>query len=222
MTIFPPVGPVLGPRHHSHPRDGAQMLSKGPQRKTRVRTDLYTQKVKFCNFCCFLNHIWPWSWKGCDPVTLCSTSKLRRSRSVSRSPGRPQRATLGKVSETFFVFFALLSVYFFGLLSVYLFCIFFLYFFLVAFFFCISFFGLFYFGLFFFIAFFVLLSSVKVREQFNGITAFLDMSAIYASDEKWQKAMRQTEFHVKTCLCESKRCIKKRLSRRCPGTLKVI
>ena len=59
MTIFPPVGPVLGPRHHSHPRDGAQMLSKGPQRKTRVRTDLYTQKVKFCNFCCFLNHIWP-------------------------------------------------------------------------------------------------------------------------------------------------------------------
>ena len=75
---------------------------------------------------------------------------------------------------------------------------------------------------FFFISFFVLLSSVKVREQFNGITAFLDMSAIYASDEKWQKAMRQTEFHVKTCLCEERRCIKKRLSRRCPGTLKVI
>ena len=47
------VWTVLGPRHHSHPRDGAQMLSKGPQRKTRVRTDLYTQKVKFCNFCCF-------------------------------------------------------------------------------------------------------------------------------------------------------------------------
>ena len=79
-----------------------------------------------------------------------------------------------------------------------------------------------FFALLFFIAFFVLLSLVKVREQFNGITAFLDMSAIYASDEKWQKAMRQTEFHVKTCLCESKRCIKKRLSRRCPGTLKVI
>ena len=153
MTIFPPVGPVLGPRHHSHPRDGAQMLSKGPQRKTRVRTDLYTQKVKFCNFCCFLNHIWPWSWKGCDPVTLCSTSKLRRSRSASRSPGRPRRATLGKVSETFFVFFALLSVYFFGLLSVFLFCIVFLYCFLIAFFvliFCISFFELFFLHCFFF------------------------------------------------------------------------
>ena len=225
MTIFPPVGPVLGPRHHSHPRDGAQMLSKGPQRKTRVRTDLYTQKVKFCNFCCFLNHIWPWSWKGCDPVTLCSTSKLRRSRSASRSPGRPRRATLGKVSETFFVFFALLSVYFFALLSVYLFCIVFLYCFLIAFFvlFFLHFFlWIVFLHCFFFIAFFVLLSSVKVREQFNGITAFLDMSAIYASDEKWQKAMRQTEFHVKTCLCEERRCIKKRLSRRCPGTLKVI
>ena len=99
----------------------------------------------------------------------------------------------------FCIVFSLLSLFFFAFLS-------------LDYFFCIA----------FFIAFFVLLSLVKVREQFNGITAFLDMSAIYASDEKWQKAMRQTEFHVKTCLCESKRCIKKRLSRRCPGTLKVI
>ena len=122
----------------------------------------------------------------------------------------------------FYCFFVLFFCIVFFCIA-FLYC--FLYCFLIAFFvlfFCISFFGLFYFALFFFIAFFVLLSSVKVREQFNGITAFLDMSAIYASDEKWQKAMRQTEFHVKTCLCESKRCIKKRLSRRCPGTLKVI
>ena len=135
MTILPPVGPVLGPRHYSHPRDGAQMLSKGPQRKTRVRTDLYTQKVKFCNFCCFFNHLWPWSWKGCDPVTPCSTSKLRRGRSAFRSPGRPRRATLGKVSETFFVFFASFFVYFF----VYFFVLFSHCFLCI---FCISFFGL--------------------------------------------------------------------------------
>ena len=216
MTIFPPVGPVLGPRHYSHPRDGAQMLSKGPQRKTRVRTDLYTQKVKFCNFCCFLTTFDLDLEKAAIPWLCVQLQSFEEAEVHPVHQVDPGVQRWGRWARHFLYF---LHRFLYIFLYIFLYC------FLIAFFvlfFCISFFGLLFLTLLFFIAFFVLLSLVKVREQFNGITAFLDMSAIYASDEKWQKAMRQTEFHVKTCLCESKRCIKKRLSRRCPGTLKVI
>ena len=63
-------------------------------------------------------------------------------------------------------------------------------------------------------------SAVKVREQFNGITAFVDMSSIYASDKKWATAMRTTSFHTGRCKCKRRTCIKHRYRRWCPGTLK--
>jgi len=61
---------------------------------------------------------------------------------------------------------------------------------------------------------------VKVREQFNGITAFVDMSSVYASDPKWQQAMRTTEFHLERCQDKTQRANKGRYRRWCPGTLK--
>ena len=63
-------------------------------------------------------------------------------------------------------------------------------------------------------------AAVKVREQFNAITAFLDMSSIYASDNKWQKAMRTTSFHTRRCQCKSRLCNRGRFRKWCPGTLK--
>ena len=39
----------------------------------------------------------------------------------------------------------------------------------------------------------------KVREQFNGITAFLDMSAIYGSEPKVEKALRSKEWDSEKC-----------------------
>ena len=199
------------------------MLSKGPQRKTRVRTDLYTQKVKFCNFCCFLlkPHLTLIlkRLRSRDSVFNFKASKKQKCIPFTRST---PACNVGEGEREFFCIFCIAFCIFFCIA----FCISFLYCFLLAFF-VLFFLHFFLWIVLFCIVFFhcflcILLSSVKVREQFNGITAFLDMSAIYASDEKWQKAMRQTEFHVKTCLCEERRCIKKRLSRRCPGTLKVI
>ena len=62
-------------------------------------------------------------------------------------------------------------------------------------------------------------AAVKVREQFNAITAFLDMSSVYASDKKWQTAMRRKTFHTKRCHCKSLLCNRARFRKYCPGTL---
>ena len=60
----------------------------------------------------------------------------------------------------------------------------------------------------------------RVREQFNAITAFLDMSSIYASDKKWQTAIRTTDWNTRRCQCKSRNCHKRRMQRWCPGALK--
>ena len=67
--------------------------------------------------------------------------------------------------------------------------------------------------------------AVKVREQFNAITAFLDMSSIYASDKKWQTAIRGPSkriksFHTRRCRCTSSGCTRHRFRQYCPGMLK--
>ena len=59
-------------------------------------------------------------------------------------------------------------------------------------------------------------AAVQMRDQFNAITAFIDMSSIYASDKKWQTAMRSTSFDMRKCRHKSKT----RYRKYCPGSMK--
>ena len=63
-------------------------------------------------------------------------------------------------------------------------------------------------------------AAVQMRDQFNAITAFIDMSSIYASDKKWQTAMRSTSFDMSKCRSTSESCRRQRCQKYCPGTMK--